>query len=149
MTLFRAFREKKKKEKKAFAVFSLVRMNGKIKPVLPSLREKKRYLVFEVISKQKIQNFKEVSQAIQNSALMFLGQLGMAKAGTIILKDKWNKDMQRGIIKVNHKEVDNLRAALTFTERIEGKEVIVRSVGVSGILKKAENKYLKPVKTNN
>ncbi len=118
-------------------------MNGKIKPVLPSLREKKRYLVFEVISKQKVDNIHDVSQAITENALMFLGHLGMAKAGAIVLKDKWNKDKQRGIIKVNNKEVDNLKAALTFTEKVGNKEAIVKSVGVSGILKKAEDKYLK------
>jgi ribonuclease P/MRP protein subunit POP5 len=117
-------------------------MNKKIKPILPSLREKKRYLVFEVISKQKIQDFNKVRDAIMNSALEFLGQLGMAKAGVIILKDKWNKDKQRGILRVNNKHVDNLKAALTFVEKINGADAIVRSVGVSGILKKAENKYL-------
>ena len=110
--------------------------------MLPSLREKKRYLAFEIISKQKIENFKEASEAIMNAGLMFLGQLGMAKTGVIILKDKWSKDMQRGIIRVNHKHVDNLKAALTVIEKINGKDAIVKSVGVSGILKKAENKYL-------
>ena len=118
-------------------------MNEKIKPVLPSLREKKRYLVFEVISKQKVENFNEIKDSIIGSALGFLGQLGMAKAGAIILKDKWNKELQRGIIKVNHKQVDHLKAAFAFIEKIDGKEAIVKSVGVSGILKKAENKYLK------
>ena len=118
-------------------------MNEKIKPVMPSLREKKRYLAFEVISKQKIEDSNKVKESIMGGALEFLGHLGMAKAGAIILKDKWNKDLQRGIIKVNNKEVDNLKAALAFIEKIDGKEAIVKSVGVSGILKKAENKYLK------
>ena len=116
---------------------------NKIKPLLPSLREKKRYLAFEVISKQKIKDFNKVSDAVMNAGLGFLGQLGMAKAGAIILKDKWNNELQRGIIRVNHKHVDNLKAALTFVENIDNKEVIVKSVGVSGILKKAENRYLK------
>ncbi|MBL7054584.1 hypothetical protein ISS05_02410 [Candidatus Woesearchaeota archaeon] len=118
-------------------------MNAKIKPISPSLREKKRYLAFEVVSKQKIEGFKGVSESIMNSGLMFLGQLGMAKAGAIILKDKWNQEMQRGIIRVNHKQVDNLKAALAFVEKIDDKKVIVQSVGVSGILKKAEDRYLK------
>ncbi len=117
--------------------------------MLPSLREKKRYLAFEVISNQKVENFKEVSEAITGSASMFLGQLGMAKAGMIILKDKWNKSIQRGIMRVDHKHIDNLKASLTFIEKIGDKEAIVKSVGVSGILKKAENNYLKSIKTAN
>ena len=62
-------------------------MNEKIKPVMPSLREKKRYLAFEVISKQKVEDFNKVQESIMGSALEFIGHLGMAKAGAIILKD--------------------------------------------------------------
>ncbi len=109
----------------------------KIKPVLPSLREKKRYLAFEVISKEKITNFREVSNSITQHALTFLGQFGLAKAGIIPLENKWNPDMQKGIIKVGHKHVDELRIALLLTNKINNHEVIVRSLGVSGILKKA------------
>ena len=121
----------------------MIRMNKKIKPMLPSLREKKRYLVFEIISKQKIDNFNLVEKSIMNNALTFLGQLGIAKAGAMMLKDKWNKELQRGIIRINHKHVDEMKAALTLIKKIENNDVVVKSVGVSGILNKAENKYLK------
>jgi RNase P/RNase MRP subunit POP5 len=46
-------------------------------------------------------------------------------------------------MKVSHKHVDAVKAALTFANKIEDVDIIFRSVGVSGILKKAENKYLK------
>ena len=71
----------------------------KLKPVLPSLREKKRYLVFEVISKGKISNADEVSDAIWRSSLQFIGQLGAAKAGLMVLNNKWSSELQRGISK--------------------------------------------------
>ena len=115
----------------------------KLKPILPSLREKKRYLVFEVISKEKISDFNVVSNAVYHYSLQFLGQLGTAKAGIIVLNNKWNPQLQRGIIKVGHKNVDAIKAALMLADKIDGKEVIFRSLGVSGILKKAENNYLK------
>ena len=118
-------------------------VNTKLKPVLPSLREKKRYLVFEVISKEKINDFEPVSSAIWNCSLQFLGQLGTAKAGIIPLANKWDSEVQRGIIKVGHKHVDALKAALVFADKIDNHEVIFRSLGVSGILRKAEAKYLK------
>ena len=114
----------------------------KFKPVLPSMREKKRYLVFEVLSNGKI-SFDEVYNAIINGAMSFIGQLGMAKAGIIVLEDKWNEKMQRGILKVSHKSVDALRASLLFITKIGNEPVIVKSVGLSGILKKAENRYIK------
>ena len=115
----------------------------KLKPVLPSLREKKRYLVFEVISKEKISDSGLVSEAIQDCSLGFLGQLGAAKAGIMVLGNKWNPSLQRGIIKVNHKNVDALKASLVFANKIGNNEAIFRSIGVSGILRKAENKFLK------
>jgi ribonuclease P/MRP protein subunit POP5 len=115
---------------------------NKIKPVLPSLREKKRYLVFEVISDKKLENVNSISKTIMNDCQNYLGEMGMAKAGLMILNNKYNPNMQRGVIKVSHKMVDNLRAALCFVKEIDNQKVIVKSVGVSGILKKAQNKYL-------
>ncbi len=114
----------------------------KLKPILPSLREKKRYLVFEIISKEKIIDINLVSNAIWHYCLQFLGQLGTAKAGLMVLNNKWNSELQRGIIKVSNKYVDALKAALTFANKIDNADVIFRSVGVSGILRKAENKYM-------
>ena len=118
-------------------------VNTKLKPVLPSLREKKRYLVFEVISKEKINNTEDISNAIWHASLQFLGKLGTAKAGIIVLNNKWDAEHQRGIIKVSHKHVDAVKAALTFADKINNTDVIFRSIGVSGILRKAENMFLK------
>lgn len=115
----------------------------KIKPILPSLREKKRYIVFEIISKEKISYINDVSNAIVQSSLQFLGRLGAAKAGIMVLNNKWNPALQRGIIKVSNKHVDAMKAALTFVSKIASTEVIFRSLGVSGILRKAEERYLK------
>ena len=116
---------------------------SKLKPVLPSLREKKRYLAFEVISKEKISDVNLISSAIMEASLRFLGQFGAAKAGLMVLSNKWNAQLQRGIMKVSHKHVDAVKAALTFADKIDNADVIFKSVGVSGILRKAENKYLK------
>ena len=116
----------------------------KLKPILPSLREKKRYLVFEIISKERISDFNAVSDAVHHYSVQFLGQLGTAKAGIIVLNNKWNPQLQRGIIKVGHKSADFIKAALMLADKIDGKEVIFRSLGVSGILKKAENNYFNP-----
>jgi len=113
----------------------------KMKAMLPTLKERKRYLAFEVIAPRKIQDFKLVLQKIEQSSLEFLGKSGFEKAGLIGI-DKWNNTLQRGLFRVNHKHVDDLRASLTLIKEINDQNVIVRSVGVSGILKKAEEKYL-------
>lgn len=110
---------------------------------MPTLKEKIRYLAFEVISDHKIADFKAISQEIQDKSLLLVGQVGMAKAGMRILPEKWSLDLQKGIIKVNNKHVDELKSALTLVEEINNKKVVVKSIGVSGMLNKAEKKYLK------
>ena len=115
---------------------------AKIKPLLPSLREKKRYLAYEVISKHRFNDAVHVNKAILDAANDFLGDLGMAKAGILPINDKWNADSQRGIMRVNNKHVDELKASLIFVKNINGKGAIVKSVGASGILRKAQQKYL-------
>ncbi|MEM4263677.1 MAG: Rpp14/Pop5 family protein [Candidatus Woesearchaeota archaeon] len=113
--------------------------NMKLKPILPSLREKKRYVVFEIISKTKI-DFTAASKAIWNSILNFAGTKGAAEAGIWVMNDKFNKEKQKGIIKTSHKSIDLLKAALALIKEIEGKAAIVRSIAVSGILNKAEKR---------
>jgi ribonuclease P/MRP protein subunit POP5 len=115
---------------------------AKIKPLLPSMREKKRYLAYEVISKDKFYDTTRVGKAIFDAAHDFLGDLGMARAGILMLNDKWNANLQRGIIRVNNKHVGELKASLIFVKNIEGKDVVVKSIGASGILRKAQQKYL-------
>ncbi|MBW3015747.1 hypothetical protein KY330_04960 [Candidatus Woesearchaeota archaeon] len=113
----------------------------KLKTLLPSLKEKKRYLVFEIKSEKKF-DFKDVASAVLGSFKGLVGDMGMAKASVWLLPDKWDKKMQRGIIRLNHKHVNELKAALTLIKEIKGQSVIAQSVSVSGILNKAEN-YLR------
>lgn len=54
-----------------------------------------------------------------------------------MLNDKYNKDTQRGMIKVNNKSLDKVRATLALIEQIDSQNVIVRSRGVSGVMRKA------------
>jgi RNase P/RNase MRP subunit POP5 len=99
-------------------------------------------LAFEIISERPLEDFKAVSDAIWGNALEYLGVLGCAEAGIIMLPDKYNQERQRGMIRVNNKSVDKLRATLALIDQINNQKVIVRSVGVSGIMNKAESRYI-------
>jgi ribonuclease P/MRP protein subunit POP5 len=105
-----------------------------MKKLKPSLREKKRYLVYEIISDKRY-SYGGVSKAILNESEKFLGRLGMANAGLNILNE-WSG--KRGILKVNNKYIDHIKATLTFINKIEDKKVMVKSVSVSGMLNKAK-----------
>lgn len=106
--------------------------------ILPSLREKKRYIIFEVISDKNL-NFSLVKNSLNEVFERFLGMINMAKANIVFFEDFNN---QKGIIKVNNKYVDYVKAAFTQINMIGDNGVIVRSVGVSGILNKAKLKYM-------
>lgn len=99
-----------------------------LKALLPSLRESKRYLAFELISKTKIDDFKAVKDEIKQSATSLFGEIGMAKVNMKFVKDN--------VIMVNHKFVDHMRAALAVVKTIKGVPVILRSVKVSGMINK-------------
>lgn len=107
-----------------------------MKPLLPSLKEKKRYLVFEVITKEKLTDFKQSLIEIKMRMNSFFGQINASKAGVQIIRH--DAGSQRVLVRVGHRFVDQLRASLLFIDRLEGKRVIFRSIVVSGILDKAD-----------
>jgi ribonuclease P/MRP protein subunit POP5 len=113
----------------------------KLKPILPSLREKKRYMAFEVISESKL-SYLDIQKAVETSLKDYVGTQGKAKAGLLFFKDKYNEKAQKGLIKVNHKHTDELRASFAFIQSINGKKAIIKSIGLSGIMKKAYNNYV-------
>ena len=80
------------------------------KRFLPSKKEKRRYLAFEIISEDEI-NFKEVAVALSNSLIESLGY----EAHIRLLTDKWNQESQRGIIRVNNRYLnDSLDMSISF-----------------------------------
>lgn len=109
----------------------------KVKPLNPTLRENKRYLVYEIISVSEITDPKPVSDAIRSSLRGLYGDVGLGEAGLIFLNNKFNNKTQRGIVRVKNDYLNRLRASLNFIDTISGRKVILKSIGASGILKKA------------
>lgn len=106
--------------------------------LLPSLKQKKRYIVFEILSSKKF-SFLEIKEEVESMLLLFFGQWGLAKSSPLIIKEKFNAESQRFVIKINHKFIDELKAALTLSKKIKNTPVIIKSVITSGTLKKASS----------
>ena len=100
-----------------------------MKPLLPSLKERKRYILIR--TDNKIERKEEVAELVAKAGSQFLGEFEMAKAGIQFLPETWDKETNTGIIRVGHKHADTLRAALALV-----KEVKVECLRVSGSLKK-------------
>jgi ribonuclease P/MRP protein subunit POP5 len=106
------------------------------KPLLPTLRTKKRYVVYETISDKDIKN-KDVYNTIKSSYKECFGKFGLGDAGLMNTKIyKKNK----GILKINHKYVDKLKTAMAMITEVNKKKAIIKTITVSGILKKAKLK---------
>ncbi len=109
-----------------------------MKRILPSLREKKRYIVFEIVGNKTTE--KETNKEITNNLLKFLGELTISRAQLKVIKDSWKDN--KGIIKVNVKYLNDTKLALGLIKQINNKKVIVNVIGVSGILRKAKQKFM-------
>ena len=103
---------------------------------MPSLREKKRYIGFEVISEKAI-DFQRTADAIWSAALQFVGVKGAAAAGIVPVVERWDEKRQRGVVRVAHTSVDDVKASFLFINNVEGSPVVVRSTRVSGAVAKA------------
>ncbi len=100
--------------------------------IKPSKRAKKRYIVFETLLDMDVYTARNV---ILKNALNMLGN-NYHKANIIFLKNKYRPLLRRGIVRVNNKFVGDTINALNDGKRI-------KTIGISGILKKAEKKYFK------
>ena len=107
----------------------------KQKPLLPSLKERKRYVVFQVLSDGKF-GLNDVQSEVNKQFSSLLGKIEVAKAGLMFMDD-WRNN--KSILRVNNKYVDYVKACFCVINKINGAEVIIRSINVSGILNKARN----------
>ena len=106
---------------------------------LPSAKtERNRYLVYEVVSDSKVGD-EEIGKAIWKTALDFLGELGVSRSSLRIVE--FDEKKQKGIIKVNHKSVEEARVVLALVKDINKKPVALHVLGVSGILRKARGEW--------
>ncbi|MFH1770852.1 MAG: Rpp14/Pop5 family protein [archaeon] len=110
----------------------------KLKPLLPTLKEKKRYVVYEVLGKNDLKE--DLSIEIVKKVTAILGVFDSAKAG--LQNVEYDKNKHRGVLRVAVKQVDKLKMSLALITALNDKEVTIRTIGASGILKKARNKYM-------
>ena len=106
---------------------------------LPSMREKKRYVVFRVISEQRA-DYSIVRDALWNSMTHWIGEAGLARANIRIVRNLWNQSEQKGFIQVSPKYVDAVKVAMGLIHQIGDQRVIFQSIRVSGTIKSGRKK---------
>ncbi len=106
----------------------------KLKGLLPTLRQKKRFIVFKIESNKKF-DFKEISYCIIDNLIKFLGTVDFGKNGVWLIREKYDKEKNIGIIKTSIKLKDKTIVALSLIENINNEDVVIKILGVSGTLK--------------
>ena len=110
----------------------------KIKPLQPTLREKKRYIVYQIDSDSKL-NMYDAQKDMLTQIHQLLGVFQSSKAG--IMPIKFDDTSNKGILRVNHTAVDLIKSCFVMIKTIKKTPVCIHTIGVSGILKKAKEKY--------
>lgn len=114
----------------------------KVNSLRPALREKKRYLAFEVITEKPFQG--EADRILIRKINEILGVFNAAKAG--LLRVNYDQKSQRGLIRVDRAFVDHVRTCLVMIKHLNNQPVLLRTLKVSGMLNKAGESLKKPAR---
>ncbi|MGV8172432.1 MAG: Rpp14/Pop5 family protein [Candidatus Woesearchaeota archaeon] len=115
----------------------------KQKVLLPTLKEQQRYVVYRLILKNLLKNYNAANFGnFHNNIILqcnsMLGIFDGGKAG--LMSAKYNADKMSGIIRVNNNYVDKLKVCLGLITLVDGQDVNINCVYVSGMLHKAIDK---------
>lgn len=106
----------------------------KLKINQPTMREKERYIAFEVLSEERIM-FSDLESAIWNTAQDFFGELGTAQTSMWIIKNLYDENKQVGVIRCNNISVDKILTSLGLITRLGDLRVIFKILAISGTIK--------------
>lgn len=107
----------------------------KLKKLPSTLREKIRYIAFQVISEEPVE-YSDLENAIWNTMLDFLGEEGVARTSVWLMKDRWNSNDQIGIIKCNNFSVTDVIASLGLIDRLGDNRITFKILKISGTINK-------------
>jgi ribonuclease P/MRP protein subunit POP5 len=105
----------------------------------PTLREGKRYIVFNVITDGSFL-YENLRNAIYDSVARWLGESEMGKADVHVIKNLWDGRARTGFIRCAPKYVDDVKTALALVHQIGESRVIIHTLRVSGTIKSAREK---------
>jgi len=115
-----------------------MRQKGKnrreLKILLPTLREKERYVAFQIISEDRI-IYSDLEAAIWNTMMDFFGEYGTSRTSMWLIKNLYDEEKQVGVIRCNHESVPIVLTTLGLIERLGDTRVVVKILKVSGTIK--------------
>jgi len=111
-----------------------MKQEDRLKILLPTLREKDRYISFQVISEEPIE-YSDLESGILNTFLEFYGEYGFSKLSFWIIKNLYEPEKQIGVIRCNNKSVQQTIAGLGLVSRLGETRITMKIFKVSGTIK--------------
>lgn len=104
-----------------------------MKPIPPTLRGKKRYVKFSLLSGARLREG-EVNSAITSVFSSLFGSRGIAEQRLWLIK--WFPEYGEGILRCSLPEEESVKAGLLFIQKVGSENVIPTIVKVSGSVRK-------------
>lgn len=101
--------------------------------MIPTMRDKKRYVHFRFECGQKLSE-SEARSEVYNAILSFLGELGFSKANPRLVEFSDNS----GVLLCSNHEAQKVKAALALVGKIKGEDGCIRVLKVSGMMSKLQ-----------
>ena len=127
-------------------------MIQKLKILPPTLRDKKRYIAFEVTSQGRLNRDDIISMLLDGSLYLF-GACGTANFELWVVKlwrctsennpETINEHRMKGILRCRRGEVDSLKAVIPTITNFRGEPVVFHTLGISGTIKSAIKNFIK------
>lgn len=113
-------------------------MQKKIKGLMPSLKEKKRYLAIKIntMDDNKLYSTRPTNELIQKMKDV-LGVFDSAEAG--IMPVSFDSSKNIAIIRASNRMIDKVKASLIFINELGTQQVILSTIKVSGMVNKVKN----------
>jgi len=128
-------------------------MNHKLKILPPTLRDKKRYIAFEVLFQGEMTR-EDIINTLLDASLYLYGAYGTGKFDLWVVKlwncnkkeysDNLNNEKKiKGILRCRREEVNSVRAVIPTITKFRGKNVVFHTLGISGTIKSATKNFIK------
>jgi len=106
----------------------------KLKILPPTLREKKRYVKFKIISEEQISS-SSFETNFWNLVLEFYGEYETSSMNVRVIKNLFDTKKQVGVIQCSHRSTPKLILLLGLISRIGDSRINIKIEKVSGTLK--------------
>jgi len=100
--------------------------------------ERNRYIVFKIYSNSDVSK-EDLAKDIWRTLLAMYGEYGASKTNFWLIE--YDKNTKKGIIRCTHTTVNMMRTVLAFTTKIAETPVIIKTLGISGTIKAAKEKF--------